>query len=287
MSTSRPSHRARGPQPPQKTSARPARTVPHSSITPPESPVHQTPRSRTRNAVEGLVRARPWVVSALAAAGVFATVLSSQPVYGQPPQRGPRSTSAPAKIESANTPKAPPKSRAHVTQAPSSDHGTSDDDGATDRRVAATRSSVAPASAAPAPATPAAARARVAPSPRVAQADPERDEPVRVAMRTAAAPPATAPGADAPADGPEPATTEARTTGTGTGTEPAEPSPSRDRRRPAGKRTVIEDEFLVEGKLEKPSAYYILRRSSLDYDWARLDAKFSPLVLESVQDPLF
>jgi hypothetical protein len=42
---------------------------------------------------------------------------------------------------------------------------------------------------------------------------------------------------------------------------------------------------LVEGRLEKPSAYYILRRSSLDYDWARLDAKFSPLVLESVQDP--
>lgn len=50
---------------------------------------------------------------------------------------------------------------------------------------------------------------------------------------------------------------------------------------------MIADEFLVEGKLEKPSAYYILRRSSLDYDWARLDAKFSPLVLESVQDPLF
>jgi hypothetical protein len=63
----------------------------------------------------------------------------------------------------------------------------------------------------------------------------------------------------------------------------------RDRKRgdaPSNK-TVIKDEFLVEGKLEKPSAYYILRRSSLDYDWARLDAKFSPLVLESVQDPLF
>ena len=56
---------------------------------------------------------------------------------------------------------------------------------------------------------------------------------------------------------------------------------------PRGGKTVITDEFLVEGKLEKPSAYYILRRSSLDYDWARLDAKFSPLVLESVQDPLF
>lgn len=76
-------------------------------------------------------------------------------------------------------------------------------------------------------------------------------------------------------------------------TEPSSdrPAPRRDRSESRsgspGTRTVIEDEFLVEGKLEKPSAYYILRRSSLDYDWARLDAKFSPLVLESVQDPLF
>jgi hypothetical protein len=78
---------------------------------------------------------------------------------------------------------------------------------------------------------------------------------------------------------------------------PAEPTPTtaetsdrpttRGDRRSGGKRTVIRDEFLVEGRLEKPSAYYLLRRSSLDYDWARLDAKFSPLVLESVQDPLF
>jgi len=54
-----------------------------------------------------------------------------------------------------------------------------------------------------------------------------------------------------------------------------------------GKKTVIEDEFLIEGKLEKPSAYYILRRSEVDFDWARLGATFTPLVLESVQDPLF
>jgi hypothetical protein len=95
-------------------------------------------------------------------------------------------------------------------------------------------------------------------------------------MRTTAAP-----AADAPSESPrtEPASAEPA----------AEPAPTAgDRRpRPAGKRTVIRDEFLVEGKLEKPSAYYVLRRSSLDYDWARLDAKFSPLVLESVQDPLF
>jgi hypothetical protein len=49
----------------------------------------------------------------------------------------------------------------------------------------------------------------------------------------------------------------------------------------------LDDDFLVEGKLEKPSAFYVLRRSSTDYDWARLDAVFTPLVLESVQDPLF
>ena len=59
------------------------------------------------------------------------------------------------------------------------------------------------------------------------------------------------------------------------------------RRSGAGDKVSIEEEFLIEGKLEKPSAYYILRRSQGDYDWARLDAKFLPLVLESVQDPLF
>lgn len=52
-------------------------------------------------------------------------------------------------------------------------------------------------------------------------------------------------------------------------------------------RVSLSDDFLVEGRLEKPSAYYILRRSDADYDWTRMDAKFLPLVLESVQDPLF
>lgn len=62
--------------------------------------------------------------------------------------------------------------------------------------------------------------------------------------------------------------------------------PASDRSR-GSKKISIEDDFLIEGKLEKPSAYYILRRSRAEYDWARLDAKFLPLVLESVQDPLF
>ncbi len=53
------------------------------------------------------------------------------------------------------------------------------------------------------------------------------------------------------------------------------------------RRISLDEDFLVEGKLEKPNAFYILRRSQSGYDWARLDAKFLPLVLESVQDPLF
>jgi hypothetical protein len=60
-------------------------------------------------------------------------------------------------------------------------------------------------------------------------------------------------------------------------------SPPRGGRR----KIALDDDFLVEGQLEKPSAYYVFRRSAMDYDWARLDAQFTPLVLESVQDPMF
>ena len=56
-----------------------------------------------------------------------------------------------------------------------------------------------------------------------------------------------------------------------------------------GKKVIKLDdnEFEIFGKLEKPSAFYVLQRSSTDHDWSRIDAKFTPLVLESVQDPLF
>jgi hypothetical protein len=63
---------------------------------------------------------------------------------------------------------------------------------------------------------------------------------------------------------------------------------SPDKTRTSGKKRIsLDDEFLVEGKLEKPSAFFVFKRSAVDYDWARLEALFAPLVLESVQDPLF
>ena len=67
----------------------------------------------------------------------------------------------------------------------------------------------------------------------------------------------------------------------------SDPKPASKPSSGGGKRISLDDEFLVEGKLEKPSAFFVFKRSALDYDWARLDAQFTPLVLESVQDPLF
>ena len=80
------------------------------------------------------------------------------------------------------------------------------------------------------------------------------------------------------AQDPTPETSEATASGTTSGTT----------RSSSGRKKIsLDDEFLVEGKLEKPSAFFVFKRSALDYDWARLDAQFTPLVLESVQDPLF
>ena len=70
--------------------------------------------------------------------------------------------------------------------------------------------------------------------------------------------------------------------------DPTPEGASSTERSSSGKKKIsLDDEFLVEGKLEKPSAFFVFKRTALDYDWARLDAQFAPLVLESVQDPLF
>jgi hypothetical protein len=87
-----------------------------------------------------------------------------------------------------------------------------------------------------------------------------------------------------PALAQEPGGNPSEDTRTSSSPENVDPSQSAA---PGGRQGLTLDELTIEGKLEKPSALFILRRSSLDYDWARLDARFSPLVLESVQDPLF
>ena len=69
---------------------------------------------------------------------------------------------------------------------------------------------------------------------------------------------------------------------------PAPPAGRTDRKKgsKSGGKVVIDNPFDVTAR-EKPSAFFLFQRSTMDYDWARLDARFAPLVLESVQDPLF
>lgn len=99
------------------------------------------------------------------------------------------------------------------------------------------------------------------------------------------------PGSSTDAQKEQAATRKKGTAQAATKTTGSTPPSQRGRESSSGsrgrKRVSLTDDFLVEGRLEKPSAYYILRRSNADYDWARMDAKFLPLVLESVQDPLF
>ncbi|MCA9705867.1 MAG: hypothetical protein KDK70_08480 [Myxococcales bacterium] len=192
-------------------------------------------------------------------------------MYAQPPQRGQGSNDS-SESEPAKSPSTHESAR-RSGRASSGDRATK----ASAHRAASTRRSSSDTEG-----------ARTEPVGERTEPVRVRTEPVRVAMRAtarAATDATAATTADAAAAAP---TADAAPTSE---TESADPTPStrrdRGRGRPPGGRTVIEDDFLVEGKLEKPSAYYILRRSSLDYDWARLDAKFSPLVLESVQDPLF
>ncbi len=54
--------------------------------------------------------------------------------------------------------------------------------------------------------------------------------------------------------------------------------------RGAGGRKVykIEGEIVIEGKIQKPEAFYVLQKSSINYDWHELKQEFVPKILESV-----
>ena len=44
--------------------------------------------------------------------------------------------------------------------------------------------------------------------------------------------------------------------------------------------------FVIEGRIQKPNAFYVLQRSQINYDWARLNRDFLPGILEAVKkDP--
>jgi hypothetical protein len=54
--------------------------------------------------------------------------------------------------------------------------------------------------------------------------------------------------------------------------------------RGAGGKKVyrIEGEIVIEGKIQKPEAFYVLQKSSINYDWHELKQDFVPKILDSV-----
>jgi hypothetical protein len=44
----------------------------------------------------------------------------------------------------------------------------------------------------------------------------------------------------------------------------------------------IEGEIVIEGKIQKPEAFYVLQKSGINYDWHELKQEFVPKILDSV-----
>ncbi len=43
----------------------------------------------------------------------------------------------------------------------------------------------------------------------------------------------------------------------------------------------ITEGIVVEGKIQKPNAFYVLQRSGMDYDWESLKQDFLPKILQA------
>jgi hypothetical protein len=59
--------------------------------------------------------------------------------------------------------------------------------------------------------------------------------------------------------------------------------------RGAGGKKVyrIVGEIVIEGKIQKPEAFYVLQKSSINYDWHELKQEFVPKILDSVSKSPF
>jgi hypothetical protein len=49
----------------------------------------------------------------------------------------------------------------------------------------------------------------------------------------------------------------------------------------------ITEGIVVEGKIQKPNAFYVLQRSSMDYDWESLKQDFLPKILQAASHSPF
>ncbi len=66
------------------------------------------------------------------------------------------------------------------------------------------------------------------------------------------------------------------------------PAKEKDSKEPAKKKKVIRlDAITVEGRIQKPQAFYILQRSNLDFDEINKAESFVPKVVKSVEKEPF
>src|SRR5690349_13761238 len=63
--------------------------------------------------------------------------------------------------------------------------------------------------------------------------------------------------------------------------DPAAPKVKVERTASGQKVFRITEGIVVEGHVQKPNAFYVLQRSSIDYDWESLKQDFLPKILEA------
>jgi hypothetical protein len=73
------------------------------------------------------------------------------------------------------------------------------------------------------------------------------------------------------------------------GTPPANDSPKVKVERGTGGHKVyrITEEIRIEGKIQKPEAFFFYQKSSINYDWQELKQDFIPKILDSVSKAPF
>ncbi len=73
------------------------------------------------------------------------------------------------------------------------------------------------------------------------------------------------------------------------GKKEGEEAPEVKVERGAGGKKVyrITTGFVIEGRIQKPNAFYVLERSQINYDWAALKKNFIPRILDAVKKSPF
>ncbi len=69
----------------------------------------------------------------------------------------------------------------------------------------------------------------------------------------------------------------------GAGGNAQQPAAVKVERGADGKKVYrITEAIQIEGKIQKPEAFYVLQKSSINYDWQELKQDFIPKILDSV-----